>query len=298
MISFSRPDLSRILRSTVLMALVLILTGCFNYTEEMWLEEDGSGRMTSEMTMNLDALKNFGSGLGNNGSVTTSTTQTGPNGFSEAEMRAKLEGKKGIRLIKTESTQTDTGFSVRWELEFDSLADLAALEEHESGSMAGANAAFYKGLSWTKSGGKMQFQRTIGDDSASAAGPDPMSMGLATMMFGNSNMTFTTHFPGAVNLTSGTKLEDGKSVRWVIPLAQMGTRQVMTAEVEKPGLPWMWIGIAAFVMVDTLIVALILAWIVKRQDQMKKAKSAAAEATEPAAPPQTLRTPDEDFRPR
>ena len=300
----SFPAIQHLLRAGILAGVALFFTGCFNYTEEMWLEEDGSGRLSAEMALNMDALKNFG-GTSN---AAPSMAPTPPAGFSEAELRAKMEGKKGIHILKVENTQTATAVSARWELTFDSLADLAALEsETAPGAVTatpipGPNGLYNGVVTWKKEGGTLRFTREIGENTAGAPATDSMSMGLATMMFAGTNLTFTTHFPAKVEHTSGIILEDGKSVRWVIPLTQFisGGRQTLTAEVAKPGLPWLWIGVAAFVAVDTLVMALVLMWVVKRQqDRADKTAAAVAASNLTPAPIETpLRTPDDDFRPR
>jgi hypothetical protein len=288
-----KPNL---LLAGVTLWICLLLTGCFTYNEEMWLKEDGSGKVTSEFVINLESA--LGGLPGLSGGATPPMPSPQETGLDAEQMRRDLEGQKGVRVVKVETTDGPGKRRVFLELEFDSLADLAALKSPEGSS--GPGAELWKNIAWKEVDGKMKFERALTPGGAFGGSSDPASMSMAAMFFGNASMNYKVHFPDKVLSSNGLPQQDEKTAAWSIPLTQLlaGSAPMLTAEVHKPGLPWMWIGIIAFLIFDGIIMAAAVIWALNRgKSRVTAAVPNTAAATPPPAQP-SLRSPDEDFRPR
>jgi hypothetical protein len=292
----------RIPQLAVLALWALLLAGCLDYREEIWLEKDGSGRMNAQLTVNLGGLDlPPGSGNGN------ASESFGTGGLDGEEFRRKLEGQDGIRVLTVESTREAGKYGLKWAVAFDSLAALKALDGPGPSAAGNEGSLNFQGdtgqligdISWKEAGGKRIFSRGVGEDPA--GGVTPMGVGMAGMMFAGAGLEYTVHFPGQVETTNGTLLDDKRTVRWNVPLTQlMVGRTTMTAEVKSgPDIPWLWIGIGVFIVVDLIVTALVLAWAFKRRrEQASTPVTAAAPPPHPQPQPPGLRSRDEDFRPR
>lgn len=240
------------LRAILLLALLTVLTGCFDYREEMWLEAGGGGRVKGEFSIN-SSVRDMPT-AGNTTSI-------------EQQMRQDLESTEGLRLVSIASTIEGGRSITRWELEFDSLEALTNARS-QSGQGTGG---FYEGLSLRKEGGTYHFRRSLTPEAPSTPSQDDLGMqmlgqGLASMMMGNSTFTCITHFPGEVVTSNGTAGADEKTVMWTYPMSTVMTGgATMTAEVKAPGLPWLWIGIGLFILIDIIVTIAIVIWALKRR---------------------------------
>ncbi len=231
---------------------LLFLAGCINYEETLTLKSDGSG----EMLMHYSISEQLSSMMALGGGQQEEGKNEMPFKFKENEIRAGLQAE-GVQVKKIEMKAEGGQQHVYVTVDFKKVTDLN-------------NTTTFKEMPfvWEEEEKAIVYSHTLKnknpqgqqDDGSQAGGQ--MGDQMAKAMLGNAAFSFKVKLPDkalpAPN-TNGTILEDGKTVTWTFPLAEMGSGdKLMTAKFKKGGLPLGLIGLAAGAFLISIIAAVVV----------------------------------------
>lgn len=205
----------------ILFSTVLLMTGCYHYTEETWLRENGSGKMKMEIALN-EALMNMASESNNE------------EPFSENKVKNTFKGKKDIKLLSTKSFNKDGNRVIQMELEFKSLKALEALNNSED------NSSFIGKMTMAKNKkGQVIFTRVLSMNSGgSTNGTDSeFADQMMASIFANYNWKYSIHFPYKVisaNTADSHINRKTNTVQWEIPLSSIAKKPQQMTAVLRP----------------------------------------------------------------
>lgn len=225
--------------------LPVLLIGCINYSEETWLNSDGSGKIAMEISMSEQLLAMMAG-------------QSNADPLSPEELTKSFKGVKGIKVGEVKTYHKDGNQIAAVNFEFSSLE---ALNNIKSGS---GTPGFLGKISFTKNKkGQLVFNRTIDKmELGETDSGDALSGQMAAAMFSSYSWKYTIHFPSKViSANTGNENINAKTntVVWEIPLsAFIQNSQVMTATLAAPS-PWLTIFIimAALLVVAVLVLAIL-----------------------------------------
>jgi hypothetical protein len=200
-------------------AMGLLLTGCFQFDQEMTLNADGSGNMKvhyacSEQTLGqIEMLAQMGKQQGGADGGTVTVTSNGPS-FKKEEIEKEFESVKasGITLRQAAVESKDGWRHVDLLLDFKDLASLRKLELFKDSKMtltrdAAGNYVISDQLDVDPSGTDESHER------------DASEKQMMTAMMQGFRAAVTIHVPGKV-LESTAHEQQGQTVRWVYDLAK------------------------------------------------------------------------------
>jgi len=102
----------------LLLFMVLFLSNCIEYQEEMWFERDGSGKLTMKISLN-EYLSSLDEG-------------SSDNDFNEDEMVKDLNSHMGIKVTSSKSYYHNEKKWIEINLKFDSFDNLSKINEDET----------------------------------------------------------------------------------------------------------------------------------------------------------------------
>lgn len=280
--TFRSAPSRRLFHIALLPLLLLMLSGCLEYREDLWLEEDGSGKIKVSMGLKTGGIEKSMQGMFEGMGETddepadeaAGQDEVSPEARQMAEEQANetlssfklmADGTEGLEYV---SGRTYTEGGTEWieaVMNFESLEALNGLSDDS----AGEQPELYRQIIWQEEDGHLRYDRLINVDTASTGG-DMMGNALAGMMFGNSKFIFTTHFPGKVRTANADRIDqENNAVTWEVPMNQLMSGTVeMQATVEKPGgAVLLWIGLGVVLVLVVLAVAGILVLGPKKKGQ-------------------------------
>jgi len=218
---FSPRLLRRGLRLVGALLAVGLLGGCIDYDEEMWLNDDLSGRVSMVISVSEEMVK-------------------GSTGFekdlSEAGVRRDVERLPGVKLEAFESFREAGKVVAKLRIIFDSVEKLT---RHERGAGESSPLSLLGSLNLREEGRKWVLERTVGalpETKAQSTGSDLFAKGLGSLLFSKNHLAYKLHLPGEI-ITANSQHLNGRerTIEWNYTLAQaMREPPVMRAEWKKP----------------------------------------------------------------
>ncbi len=211
--------------------LALIVTGCFDYREEIWLNKDLSGRIKMHFV-----VPEF---------FVTMSEQAGRTDtiFSAEGIRNRFGAVPGITVVSAESDTSDANRVIDFELEFDSL------EAFERISNAKKETNFLGEITINRTEkGNVSFSRTI-----SLADSLMQSVTMYDEMLNKRFWVTRIHFPGHVLSTnapdSNVDPETGNTVTWAYSIAVLtkGHRTMYAVYSAPSPRRYIYMGLSALV---------------------------------------------------
>ncbi len=231
----------------VMGAMLLLLTGCFQVTEEYWVNADGSGKMHFEIGVS-EALLSMGE----------SNPIDGSQIFSDEGLDAQNPYLKNIK------TSENSNNGMHYYVMDADITDFNRVFESSSAQESGFQAKVEK-----LANGNYLFKRTM-DLATLNAGQDA-SLGLTdgtdmtnmvAAMFSDKFWIVRLHVDNVVN-TNGTLDKENKLVEWKVPFSQViGGKDTieMTAEISmgSPILLYVAIGVGILLLVAVVVGVLLV----------------------------------------
>ena len=222
----------------------LLLASCFDLREEIWVHDDGSGRMRFDYAFPSEALLVVGGSEG-----------------IESDIRRLFDAEPDLRLDELAIEPSGTDTRLRLIASTDSMLSLMDLKESEafqslpraSGDLAGSFEVKLRGLS-------LDARRTVDFQRA---------LGLAALAIGQEQrerrqVTYILHLPEpALEHNASHTENDGRTLVWQHTLGEALAHPVVTEFRTRLPLPWwVWPLLALLVALPTV---LLLRWR-KRRD--------------------------------
>ena len=220
---------------------MMLLSGCLDYTEEMWLNADLSGRAAMTISMREEMVKG-----------TTGLERD----MSEEGIRRDVERIPGVKLESFESFRDAGKMIAKLRLKFDSVEKLT---RHESSVSDSSPISFLGAIVVRKESGKVVFERTLRampEARSDSFGKDLLAKSLGSLFLSNNYLTYKLHVPAEL-ITANSQRIDGanRTVEWKFTLAQaMREPPVMRVEWKKRVLTsWIAASAAAFGVAVTFL---------------------------------------------
>lgn len=241
---------SRFSVECTLVLVILALTGCIEYEEEVWINADGSGKihfeiavpsmMAQKMTEGDDGLAKLYGDLQN-----------------AKERFAAVDGLEAEE-VKTYEKAGKVILSVR--LQFDSWDRLGKLQDKPD-SLRGKGVLGEVSLSEDESG-NIVFKREVGVENPNAGTEEnEMAQALVQGLLSNYTWSYTLHFPATVVSANAAEEDidrESNTVTWEFGLASITNGPVvMEATLEPPS------GVYWYLVLGVLLV-LIIAFVLRR----------------------------------
>lgn len=226
----------RIVRIAILCILgAILLTGCFDMTQEIWIYANGSGKVS----IDIGIEKSFATGLSASGDPFGSFNMETANGSL-----SEYDSEDMHHFVAT-TTYTDLNTLI------------TSLQNDETGS---TSVNFYQAEN-----GNFILRQTVNfGGMASQQGLDTESIGMMNSMLNGKYFTVRIHVPNVVN-SNGAINRLTNTVEWRIPIAEMYITQSMDMYLEYNnqtgplGLPILvWIIIGAGIILLLLVVGIML----------------------------------------
>jgi len=212
----------------------LLLGSCVDYEEEMWLNNDLSGRLAITLSVQEELVK------GNTGLERD---------IREEVIRRDIERIPGVKLQSFRAFRDAGKIIEKMVIEFDSVEKLSRYET----SIGEAGAVSLLGtFKIQEARGRISFERTVPvlpRLQGSTAVKDLFVQGLSSLFLGKNYLDYKLHLPGEI-INANTQRVDGANriVEWKFTLAQaVHDPPYMQSEWKKPG------GVRTIVLVGVLI---------------------------------------------
>lgn len=255
------------MRKTLVLILIfaaaLLAAGCFDYSERMELNADGSGILHQHMVLSkgsLDGMMQMFGGASSDSSVSEEVDSTMKSIYRREDIERRIANFEGVKLIDFVETQNDSESIYDIKYSFTSLDEIMTvtsdMNSGGNGMMDGRNhkkeASFVK-----EKTGNWKFTRDFSDSAMgsfldmpaepvpdeevtdSLAVEDPMA-DMARMMqammiqaLGNHSVKLTVKFPGTIAESNATKVE-GSEATWEYKFIDMGKAPRTIEAVIKP----------------------------------------------------------------
>ena len=225
---------SSLLKFLLIIFTAVLLGGCVDYDEEMWLNGDLSGRVNMVISVQEEIVKG-----------TTGLEKD----LSEEGVRRDLERLPGVKLESFESFREAGKMVAKLRITFDSLEKLT---RHETTAGESTPLSLLGTLNVREEGSKWILERSLTalpETKAKSTGSDLFAKGLGSLFFSKNHLTYKLHLPGEI-ITANSQRLDGKArtIEWNYTLAQaMRESPVMRAEWKK-AFPWVWLLIGGSVL--------------------------------------------------
>jgi hypothetical protein len=243
----------------------LLLSGCFSVTQEMWINADGSAKISIDMGMSKSLLD-----------------LAGADSDPLAEFSAQFQGSE---LYKNVTTRTYDGEGdlrhIVVEFEVDSFEKYILNPGSSTDQSLNTNATLTK----LENGNYKFVQNVAGSGSSGMDTMDADTQKMMRAMFEGKYWTTRIHVPQVVS-SNGTG--GGDMVEWKIPLADMmlDNKPIeMTLEYSlTPGTPG-WLLPAILIAVGVIVVAVVVFLLLRRRKSAPKMAAVPPYAQFSQAPP-------------
>lgn len=249
----------------------LLLTGCFDVTEEIWISPDGSGRLTIEMGIE----KGLSGAEGSEGR--RDAAEALGDGFKEVARRIRTDPRIGTPMIA--EWEDDTYLRASIEMKVEDWHDLPAVAQRilgESDTSVEMDDLLLFSLDENEDGMVFYSQPVMTAEPREE--PDrgegsPWVRRLGKAIFDDGTLTVVLHSP-TISRTNGEWQSDRLSVRWQRDLADLISRPLeagsFTAEIGPSARSWHFWRIVSVILAVSFLVAL-LAWFRRRRRQSEGA---------------------------
>ncbi len=267
--------LNKVFLFLVMGAMLLLLTGCFQVTEEYWVNTDGSGKMHFELGVS-EALLSMGD----------SNPIDGSQLFTEEGLDAQNPYLKNVK------TSENSNNGMHYYVIDADITDFSKVFES-----ATAESGFQIQVE-KLANGNYQFKRTMdlatmnaGQDASLGLGDDADMTNMVAAMFSDKYWIVRLHVDNVVN-TNGTLDKENKLVEWKVPFSQViGGKDTieMTAEISmgSPVLLYVAVGVGILLLIAVVVGVLL----VKRARARNQAPPPPPENIEPPAEPPSVELP-------
>jgi hypothetical protein len=233
----------------LLLLLPVLCAGCINYSEESWLDANGSGKIsmeisTSEQFAALIAQENSGIS------------------FSQKELEQPFKDLTGIKLEGVKIYHQNGNQIATVNFKFTSFKALNHINNSNGVFGFLGKISFIKDkkgqLVFTRTIAKINFNHSTQTDGTSNNG---FADSISAAMLSGYNWKYTIHFPGEV-LSANTANDNintkTNTVVWEIPLAKLlANSQTLTATIATPN-PWfIYIIVAGALLVVAIFILVI-----------------------------------------
>lgn len=223
----SLPKLRSCLNFSFLILIAVLLGGCVDYHEEMWLNSDLSGRVNMVISVQEEIVKGA-TGLEKD--------------LSEEGVRRDVERLPGVKLEGFESFREAGKVVAKLRINFDSLEKLT---RHEASAGESTPLSLLGTMSLREEGRKWVLERTLTalpETKAKSTGSDLLAKGLGSLLFSKNHLSYKLHLPGEIITANSQRIAaKERTVEWNFTLAQaMREPPVMRAEWKK-AFPWLWL---------------------------------------------------------
>ncbi len=234
----------KVLLCLALGAMLLLLSGCFQATEEYWVNTDGSGKMHFEIGVS-EALLNMGE----------SNPVDGNQLFTEQGIDNQNPYLKNVK------TSENSNNGIHYYIIDADVTDFSKV--FENSTQSGFQVQIDK-----LPNGNYLFKRTmdlatmnVGQEAS--MNPEGMDLSsLVTAMFADKYWTIRLHADNVVNM-NGTQDKEKKLIEWKVPMSQMfGGKDTieMTAEIQTglPFLTYLLIGGGGLLVIAAVVIGVLL----------------------------------------
>ncbi len=251
------------LRWLPLLLLSFVVLGCFDISEDFWINGDGTARIRFDVGMSKSLA-----------SLTSSDSSKSDDSPSAQFLKMKEELTKDTMVSNVTTGDTTIGEYSHTFIEVSLKSVDAMMRVHDQllrDTSEGEAKIRPAKLAVTRQGTKVTVQIGLSSDSTpkpenhDTSGLGQMSEQLMTSMFGDAAITYRVHGPHVAS-PDGTIDSAKTTVTWKFPLAKLSSikSQVLTADVElppppappAPGGPSIYIGIAALIIIVFLTMML------------------------------------------
>ena len=235
-------------RFLVLFPLALLLAGCIEGEEEIWLEPDGSGRLEASYKMPPSVMQSFG----------------GPEELARTLEEAAARDRH-VHLTRI-SHRTDRG-SIIFEFAgtFDDLRKLCTfpqrqLRDPDNPDQPVPAEALFGVTNLKITPFKISLQRTV-----DISGVLPKNFKRAPALLGKSNFHYILNLPVEARMSNASNLlETPRKLEWTFLLRDHATEpMILTAEGRLPVPRWLWF--AAIALLIALLAITSLAFRTRRR---------------------------------
>lgn len=222
--------MTRIVKRIVTLAasvLALALASCINVEQDIWINEDGSGRVKMDMGVSkqmMEMVKGLGEGA------------EGADPFDTAEQKKKLEANPNVKSVKVETKEGEKFTHFIYDIELKDITKLDEVQDglFEDGPVGGGGEGPESDLKIVKlDNGNYHISAKLEGDTppAGEGGPDEAALAMMKQMFGDSAFTIRVHGPPVKH---NGKLE-GDAASWSLPLVDLATGETLEVDAEvKP----------------------------------------------------------------
>jgi hypothetical protein len=222
-----RGELFVMRRLLCLFPVLLLLMGCIQYDEEMWLNRDGSGRAQMHITVNSN--------------------------YQNTDTISKYANIDGIHLLNFKTYRNDDNSYYIIELKFDNLKAFNELNDQDAIAHFIGKSEIIK-----QKGGLLKFKRVISLGSTEIDDEDQMADLFQTIFTVNRNWRYTLHLPYSI-VTANTDPSNidykNKTVKWNYEIAYLWNKdRIMEVTMDRK-IPFFlfYIGLPALILLVLLI---------------------------------------------
>ena len=205
-------------------AAALLCGSCFDLTEEIWIEADGSGRIRLDVGIDGETYEMIASMGGEDPFEIEAKS---------AELEAQIAANPNFTGGKVEAYEEGGSHHMVWEIEVADITQLTSDDLRkltEDGEGGGSDDDLGGEFSITKTAGGFRFHQEMEDMNADTGEADAMAQAMVSQMFGGHYFTIRVHGPGFES-HNGTSAADDY-VEWRFALDELMTGDVELLDLE------------------------------------------------------------------
>ena len=232
----------------------LLLAGCFDIREELWVHRDGSGKAELTYVIPASALLLAG----------------GSDGL-EQKIRTMIATQPKLSLDALQIKEVATGVEVSATVSTKSMLSLLDLKKGEGvRQLPGAAIDLAGDFDVRLKGLDIDFTRTVKVKEALGM----LSIGVGKEERDRRRLVYILHLPVPPEESNAMKVEDGgKTLKWEITLGEAIKKPVVTSFRARMPIPTaVWYGLALVIVAVTALVRMVLKW--RRKARMAKVMDA------------------------
>lgn len=232
----------------------LLLAGCFDIREELWVHRDGSGKAELTYVIPASALLLAG----------------GSDGL-EQKIRTMIATQPKLSLDALQIKEVATGVEVSATVSTKSMLSLLDLKKGEGvRQLPGAAIDLAGDFDVRLKGLDIDFTRTVKVKEALGM----LSIGVGKEERDSRRLVYILHLPVPPEESNAMKVEDGgKTLKWEITLGEAIKKPVVTSFRARMPIPTaVWYGLALVIVAVTALVRMVLKW--RRKARMAKVMDA------------------------
>jgi hypothetical protein len=234
----------------------LLLAGCFDIREELWVHRDGSGKAELTYVIPASALLLAG----------------GEDGLEE-KIRTMIASQPKLSLDALQIKEIETGVEVSATVSTKSMLSLLDLKKGEGArQLPGAALDIAGNFDVRLQGLDIDFTRTVKVKEALGM----LSIGVGKEERETRRLVYILHLPVPPEESNAMKVEDGgKTLKWETTLGEAIKKPVVTSFRARMPIPTeLWYSLALVIVALTALVRMVSKW--RRKSRMAKVMDAEA----------------------